>query len=138
MENTQPHENGRRLLVVDDEPIFAFCLREKFTERGYSVATAGDASEALALVATSTAPTVVVLDLVLPKVSGQQLLRELARGPRASEIRVVLLSAHHAVETVEPNHPMVVARAQKPVDLGELARMVDVASRDLVAQSKEF
>jgi hypothetical protein len=71
----------------------------------------------------------------LPRVTGQQLLRELARGPGASGIRVVLVSAHHTVATLAPNHPMVVGRAQKPVDLGELTRMVDVAARDLASQA---
>jgi CheY-like chemotaxis protein len=131
MEKTHPHANGQQLLVVDDQPFFAAFLREKFAERGYSVATASDAAEALSFVSGVGAPLIVLLDLMLPRVSGQQVLRELARGPRASEIRVVLVSAHHTVESVAPNHPMVVGRAQKPIDLGELARMVDVATREL-------
>jgi CheY-like chemotaxis protein len=135
MEKTHPHANGQQLLVVDDEPFFAAFLREKFTERGYSVAMASDAVEALAFVSEVEAPLVVLLDLMLPRVSGHQVLRELARGPRASEIRVVLVSAHHTVESVAPNHPMVVGRAQKPIDLGELARMVDIAARDLASHA---
>jgi CheY-like chemotaxis protein len=134
MEISHPHENGQQLLVVDDQPFFASFLREKFEERGYSVATVADADEALAFVSEATEPLVVLLDLMLPRVSGHQLLRELARGPHAPEIRVVLVSAHHTVETVAPNHPMVVGRAQKPVDLGELARMVASAAYDLTAR----
>jgi CheY-like chemotaxis protein len=135
MEITQPHENGQQLLVVDDQPFFAAFLREKFEERGYSVATVGDAGEALAYVSAAKQPIVVLLDLMLPRVNGQQLLRELARGPHASELRVVLVSAHHTVETVAAHHPMVAGRAQKPVDLGELARMVASAAQDLTAQA---
>lgn len=135
MERTHPHENGQQLLVVDDQPFFASFLREKFEERGYSVATAADAGEALAFVSEAREPIVVLLDLMLPGVSGPQLLRELARGPHAPEIRVVLVSAHHTVETVAANHPMVVGRAQKPVDLGELARMVAAAAHALTAQT---
>jgi CheY-like chemotaxis protein len=134
MENTHPHKNGQQLLVVDDQPFFAAFLREKFEERGYSVATVADAREALAFVSEATQPVVVLLDLMLPRVSGHQLLRELARGPHAPEIRVVLVSAHHTVETVAANHPMVVGRAQKPVDLGELARMVASAAHALAVQ----
>jgi CheY-like chemotaxis protein len=134
MEITHPHENGQKLLVVDDQPFFASFLREKFEERGYSVATVGDAREALAFVSAAHEPIVVLLDLMLPRVSGQQLLRELARGSHAADIRVVLVSAHHTVETVAPRHPMVVGRAQKPVDLGELARMVASAVQDLAAR----
>jgi CheY-like chemotaxis protein len=135
MENAHSHENEKQLLVVDDQPFFASFLREKFEERGYSVSTVADADGALAFFEEATSPVVVLLDLMLPRVSGHQLLRELARGPRASQIRVVLVSAHHTVETVAANHPMVVGRAQKPVDLGELARMVATASRDLAGQT---
>jgi CheY-like chemotaxis protein len=135
MEITHPHENAQQLLVVDDQPFFAAFLREKFEERGYSVATVGDAEKALAFVSAAKQPIVVLLDLMLPRVGGHQLLRELARGPHAPEIRVVLVSAHHTVETVAAHHPMVAGRAQKPVDLGELARMVAAAAQDLTAQT---
>ncbi|MGO8970615.1 MAG: two-component system response regulator [Myxococcaceae bacterium] len=131
MEKRHSHGNGQQLLVVDDQPFFSSFLKEKFEELGYSVATADDAFEALSAVGRSAAPVVVLLDLMLPQVSGQQLLRELARGPHASRIRVVLVSSHHSVERVALNHPMVFGRAQKPVDLGELTRMVDGASRVL-------
>jgi CheY-like chemotaxis protein len=135
MENAHPHQNGQQLLVVDDQPFFASFLREKFEERGYSVATVADAAEALAFVSEATEPIVVLLDLMLPRVSGRQLLWELARGPHAPRIRVVLVSAHHTVETVAANHPMVVGRAQKPVDVGELARIVAAAGHALTAQT---
>ncbi len=131
MEKAQPHANGQRLLVVDDQPLFTEFLRQKFEGLGYSVVTTGDAFEALAFASQVEAPLVVLLDLMLPQLNGHQLLCELAKGPHASEIRVVLVSAHHAVDRVAVNHPMVVGRAQKPIDLGELARMVDVAARDL-------
>jgi CheY-like chemotaxis protein len=131
MENAQPHANGKQLLVVDDQPVFAEFLREKFERLGYSVVTTGDARDALAFASQLEAPLVVLLELMLPRVSGHQLLRELARCPHAAEIRVVLVSAHHTVGTVAAQHPMVVGRAQKPVDLGELTRMVDIASHQL-------
>jgi CheY-like chemotaxis protein len=136
MEKPQLSAHGQQLLVVDDQAFFAGFLQEKFQELGYSVCTARDAFAALALVSRSKAPLVVLLDLMLPQVSGHQLLRELAKGPHAGTIRVVLVSAHHTVATVAADHPMVVGRAQKPVDLGELARMVRVASLDLASQAQ--
>src|SRR5271169_3003394 len=95
MEKPQLSAHGQQLLVVDDQAFFAGFLQEKFQELGYSVSTARDAFAALALVSRSKAPLVVLLDLMLPQVSGHQLLRELAKGPHAATIRVVLVSAHH-------------------------------------------
>jgi len=123
--------DGAQLLVVDDEALFSAFIKEKFEELGYSVATAADAFEALDFVGRWPAPLVVLLDLRMPRVSGEGLLRELSRSPRAATLRVVLVSAHHAVEVVAAGHPMVVGRAQKPVDLGELTRMVVGATRAL-------
>jgi CheY-like chemotaxis protein len=129
--------NGQLLLVVDDQPFFATFLREKFEELGYGVVTAPDATEALAFVKQVGPPLVVVLDLMMPKVSGHQMLLELAKDERAAGIRVVLVSAHHTVETVAANHPMVMGRAQKPVDFGGLARLVESASLDLIKNGDE-
>jgi DNA-binding NtrC family response regulator len=124
------------LLIIDDQVYFSAFLREKFEELGYSVLTAEDAFAALELVSQFEEPLVVLLDLMLPQVNGHQLLRELAIGVHASTIRVVLVSAHHTVETVAANHPMVVGRVQKPVDLGELTRIVNIASHDLAHQAR--
>lgn len=120
-----------QLLVVDDEQFFAGFLQEKFQERGYSVATAKDALTALAFVGQGAAPLVVLLDLMLPGASGLQFLRELSKSPRALLTRVVLVSAHHTVQSAAAGHPMVVGRMQKPVDMGELTRLVRAAVADL-------
>ena len=120
-----------QLLVVDDEEFFSTFLRERFEERGYSVATAGDAHAALAFVSDSTGPLVVLLDLMLPVVSGIQVLRELSSSPRAPYIRAVLVSAHHTVLAAAASHPLVVGRMQKPVDLGELITLVAGAMADI-------
>ncbi len=131
MAGAEQRTDGAQLLVVDDEAFFSAFLREKFEELGYSVATAADAFEALEFVGSWTAPLVVLLDLRMPRVTGEGLLRELSKSPRAATIRVVLVSAHHTVERVAAGHPMVAGRAQKPIDLGELTRMVVGATRAL-------
>jgi two-component system, response regulator, stage 0 sporulation protein F len=123
--------DGAQLLVVDDEAFFSAFVKEKFEELGYSVATAADAFEALDFVGRWPAPLVVLLDLKMPRVSGEGLLQELARSHRAATIRVVLVSASHTVERIAVGHPMVAGRAQKPIDLGELTRMVVGATRAL-------
>jgi CheY-like chemotaxis protein len=123
--------NGQLLLVVDDQVLFSTFLRDKFEEMGYSVLVAVDAAAARVLVRRFQVPLVILLDLMLPVTSGYQLLQELAEGPHAATIRIVLVSAHHTVSTIAPDHPLVFGRSHKPVDLGELTRMVDSAALDL-------
>jgi CheY-like chemotaxis protein len=121
-----------QLLVVDDDAFFAEFLRGKFEEIGYSVAVAADAFGAMAFIPRWKKPLVVLLDLMLPRVSGEALIREVARGPNAVTTRFVLVSAHHRVEGLAAGHPLVAGRMQKPVDMGELTRLVAQASRALV------
>src|SRR5919199_1897009 len=85
-----------RILVVEDEPrILAFLVRGLEAE-GYGVDAARDGTEALCR-ALSTRYDVVVLDLLLPKVDGLTVLREL--HVRSPETRVLILSARADLAT---------------------------------------
>jgi two-component system, OmpR family, response regulator len=59
-----------RVLVVDDEPLVAELLRDALTDFGYEVATAATARDALTM-ALLYRPDVVLLDLVMPGMSGE-------------------------------------------------------------------
>jgi two-component system OmpR family response regulator len=79
-----------RILVVDDEPHIVEIVRAYLGREGHEVATAADGERALEL-ATVQPPDVVVLDVMLPRRSGFDVLRELrARG---SDAAVILLTA---------------------------------------------
>jgi two-component system KDP operon response regulator KdpE len=78
-----------RILVVDDEPQIRRALRVGLAGRGYEVQLAESGEEALDL-AASTPPDAVVLDLMLPGMSGL----EVCRGLRAwSQVPIIVLSA---------------------------------------------
>src|SRR5207245_2260583 len=59
----------RPILVIEDDTPTREIITELLTEQGYAVATAADGAEARAQVATSL-PELVILDLLLPRVSG--------------------------------------------------------------------
>lgn len=65
-----------RVLVVDDEPAIRKLLRTGLGSQGFDVVEAKDGAEARALKARKPAPDLIILDLGLPDVSGQDLLRE--------------------------------------------------------------
>ncbi|MDF0733215.1 response regulator [Pseudomonas entomophila] len=76
------------LLVIDDEPQIRKFLRISLVSQGYKVIEAGTGSEGLAQAALSK-PDLVVLDLGLPDMDGQQVLRELREW---SAVPVMVLS----------------------------------------------
>ena len=82
----------KRILVVDDEPDITALVAYHLAREGYRVSTAGNGAEALTAVRNER-PDLVVLDLMLPDVSGYEVLRELRGGTSTGEIGVILLTA---------------------------------------------
>jgi signal transduction histidine kinase/CheY-like chemotaxis protein len=79
------------LIVEDDAPTREF-VAELLSKRGYTVTTASDGVEARSQVASSV-PELVILDLILPEVSGFQLLAEWRTHPRTAELPVFVLTS---------------------------------------------
>jgi len=82
----------RAILVVEDDVSTREMIVELLTVHGYAVNTAGDGAEARASVARSL-PELVILDLVLPKMSGFDLLAEWRANPRTAELSVFVLTS---------------------------------------------
>ena len=83
-----------RILVVDDEPHIVDIVRAYLVRDGYEVLTAADGDAALRL-AMDEAPDLVVLDVMLPRRSGFEVLRELRASD--STAAVIMLTARDAV-----------------------------------------
>jgi CheY-like chemotaxis protein len=81
-----------RVLVVDDERHIARFLEFVLEKAGYEVAVAHDGEQALEMV-SQFAPDAVLLDLVMPKIGGLEVLRRLRAEERYRSIFVAILSA---------------------------------------------
>ena len=82
----------QRVLVVDDEPDITGLVSYHLAKAGYRVMTVADGREALQL-ARDQRPDLVVLDLMLPVVSGYDVLAELRRREETRDVGVILLTA---------------------------------------------
>ena len=80
------------VMVVEDESALATMLRYNLEKEGYRVCEAGDGEEALALV-TERNPDLVVLDWMLPVLSGIEVCRQIRRKVRTRDIPVIMLTA---------------------------------------------
>jgi DNA-binding response OmpR family regulator len=80
-----------RILVVDDERHIARFLVYVLTREGYEAQAVYDGEEALA-VAETYAPDAVLLDLLLPKLSGQEVLVQLRANPRFGGLKILMLT----------------------------------------------
>ena len=79
-----------RILIVDDEPEMVRGLQDNLRFEGYHTLTAGDGARALAL-AVSEAPDLIVLDLMMPGLSGWDVCRALRE--RGLDIPIIMLTA---------------------------------------------
>ena len=83
---------ARAILVVEDDVSTLEMIVELLSGYGYAVSTAVDGDEARASVAQSL-PELVILDLLLPKISGFELLAEWRSNPRTAELSVFVLTS---------------------------------------------
>src|SRR3954463_5746752 len=85
-------EMTHRILVVDDEPDITALVAYHLAKEGYRVATASSGPHALKA-SGDAAPDLVILDLMLPGVTGYDVLQELRRRPETRDIGVIMLTA---------------------------------------------
>lgn len=85
------------ILVVDDEPDISALVAYHLAREGYRVRTAADGREALQIIRREP-PDLVVLDLMLPEMSGLELLQELRRQSGMDTLPVILLTARREEE----------------------------------------
>lgn len=84
--------NAVRVLIADDEPAIAVSLEFLLRKDGYETQVASDGEEAL-LAARAFTPDLVILDLMLPRLSGLDVCRALRADPQHQALRVLMLTA---------------------------------------------
>src|SRR5258706_13095141 len=89
---TDPSAVAERVLVVDDEPDIVALVAYHLAKSGYTVSTATSGPEGLA-VARRDKPAIIVLDLMLPGMSGLEVMEGLREDSATSSIAVLMLTA---------------------------------------------
>ena len=93
----EPSATAERVLVVDDEPDIVALVVYHLAKSGYAVSTATNGTEALAI-AKRDKPALVVLDLMLPGLSGLEVMEELRADPATARVAVLMLTARREEE----------------------------------------
>ncbi|MEJ7812035.1 MAG: response regulator transcription factor [Gemmatimonadaceae bacterium] len=89
---TGPSSSRERVLVVDDEADIVALVAYHLAKAGYRVSTAASGVEALAA-AREERPALVVLDLMLPEMSGFEVLEQLRQDDATRDLAVLMLTA---------------------------------------------
>jgi DNA-binding response OmpR family regulator len=93
MSEEAPKPPPERVLVVEDNEHAAYLLRTLLERAGYSVIVSPDGRDALAKLASLEPVDLVMLDLMLPYVSGYQVLIEARQNPKWRHVPIVVVTA---------------------------------------------
>jgi CheY-like chemotaxis protein len=109
------------ILLIEDHPDTSAALVHLLTERGYRIITADNGQQALDLLEAGTRPQLILVDLMLPYVSGWELITYLQRDPQLRFTPTIVITG------IPKDQVQVVADAvfSKPLDFSELTAKVD-------------
>lgn len=114
------------ILVVDDDPSIRFLLRDILESERYTILEAGNGQAALDAIGSGVLPDIVMTDLMMPVMSGVELIVRLRADPRTATIPIVVVSSNpEAVKNLAVD-----AIVTKPFGAADLAlRVRAVAGR---------
>jgi CheY-like chemotaxis protein len=113
---------GHRVLVADDEPDVRNILRRTLLGAGFCVCEAGNGAEALA-VAEHCDVSLILMDVMMPRMSGTEAVRHLRANPRFAHIPVVFITASGAASS-QPTQIGDMLLLSKPLNLEQLITTV--------------
>ncbi len=83
--------DATKILVIEDEHFLSTILKNRLEKEGFAITQAFDGEEAMTYL-KSEKPDLIVLDLILPKKSGFEVLESVSKDPQLSQVPVVILS----------------------------------------------
>ncbi len=83
----------RNVLVIEDDPVVSRLVEHLLMRRGYVVHVAADGLQDQSLLKTLSCPAVVVMDVMLPYVSGFELITEMRQTPGWDRVPVIMLTS---------------------------------------------
>jgi len=96
----------KKILLVEDEEILLDLLQKKLTKEGYEISVARDGEEGLKIMREmEPKPDLILLDIVMPKMGGFEVMEEMVKEPELKKIPVIIIS--------NSGQPVELDRAQK-------------------------
>lgn len=117
---------SKKILMVEDEPDIREAVQASLRSRGYMVIVAADGEEGLRKI-KSEKPDLVLLDIVMPKVDGWQVLKAIRSDEDTAtrELPVVMLTANRETSSlIESQSQKATDYLMKPFDIEKLMRFI--------------
>ena len=116
----------QKILIVDDEPNILLTLEYTFKKAGYEVFIARDGNEALEILQNHV-PSLVILDIMMPKVDGFEVLEYIKREANLVQTKVLFLSAKNKEQDIQKGlEAGADAYLTKPFSIKKLSEQVEM------------
>lgn len=120
----------KHILIVEDEADLVTLLRYNLQAEGYTVSTAADAESGLALLRGDNRPDLIVLDWMLPGMSGIGMCKAVRADPDVADIPIIMLTARsEETDTIRGLESGADDYMPKPFSVGELAARIRAVLR---------
>lgn len=113
-----------RVLIIEDNPGILFILKEVLTNNGHEVTTIKDGLLAMQRLDKDPAPDVVLLDYMLPSLSGKKIIEKMIESSRLRSIPRILMSGTTPKSNDFPDKNSYQAFINKPFDIFYLVKVV--------------
>jgi two-component system, sensor histidine kinase ChiS len=97
IDNPEPATNQFHVLIVDDEPVNRQVFANYLSLHHYSITQASNGPEALALLESGFKPDLILLDVMMPRLTGYEVTRQIRENWQPNELPILLLSAKNQV-----------------------------------------
>lgn len=115
---------GKRILIVDDEPDVVTFIERTLKNEGFDVSLAYDGISALEA-AESEQPDMILLDIMMPMMSGYEVCQQLKANPRTQDIKVLCVSSAHSEDARDRTQQVgAVGLVMKPFTPAELIAQI--------------
>jgi CheY-like chemotaxis protein len=113
----------KRILIIEDNPDIALALNEVLSDSGYLIEVAGNGKDGLDHLINRELPDLILLDLFMPVMNGQEFRMRQMKIPYLSNIPIIVMSADACVQNrcklMHVNHFL-----KKPFELCDLLEMI--------------
>ncbi len=82
---------NRTILIIEDEDLLQAAFKKGFENRGFKVLTANDGFDGLELIRNAR-PDIVILDLIMPKMNGEEVLEQMNKEDLINSVPVIVVS----------------------------------------------
>jgi len=126
-----------KILYVEDSDDNVYMLKNRLTRAGFTVLVASDGARGIAM-AASEQPDLILMDLTLPDIDGEEATRRLKADPLTRRIPVIALTAH----AMTGDREKALAAGcddfdTKPVDMPRLLGKIETFKRDELPSAKD-